>query len=63
MLTTNSWMGGRNLFLGIAYLVVAGLSLLVCLAFLLCYYLGCFGLLKRRKYGDVSQLSWNKKAS
>ena len=56
-------MGGRNLFLGVAYLVVAGLSLLVCLAFLLCYYMGCFGLLKRRKFGDVSQLSWNKKAS
>jgi hypothetical protein len=63
VLSTNSWMGGRNIFLGIVYLVVAGLALLTSLGFVLAYHLGCFGLLKRRKFGDVSQLSWNKKVS
>lgn len=53
-------MGGRNLFLGIVYLVVAGLALLTSLIFLFTYHLGCFGLVKRRKFGDISQLSWNR---
>ncbi|KAK9902257.1 hypothetical protein WJX75_009793 [Coccomyxa subellipsoidea] len=59
VLSTNGWMGGRNLFLGIVYLVVAGLALLTSVAFLCAYHLGCFGLIKRRKFGDISQLSWN----
>lgn len=63
VLSTNSWMGGRNMFLGIVYLVVAGLCFLTSIGFVLAYHLGCFGLLKRRKFGDISQLSWNKKAS
>jgi len=60
VISTNSWMGGKNLFLGVCYLVIAGLALLVSIAFLVTYHLGCFGLVKRRKFGDVSQLSWNK---
>ncbi|BDA48170.1 ALA-interacting subunit 5 [Coccomyxa sp. Obi] len=60
VLSTNSWMGGRNAFLGIVYLVVAGLALLTSVTFLFTYHLGCFGLIKRRKFGDVSQLSWNR---
>ncbi len=60
VLSTNSWMGGKNLFLGVCYLVIAGLALLVSIAFLVTYHLGCFGLVKRRKFGDVSQLSWNR---
>ena len=59
VLSTNGWMGGRNMFLGIVYLVVAGLALLTSVAFLFTYHLGCFGLVKRRKFGDISQLSWN----
>jgi hypothetical protein len=59
VLSTNGWMVGRNLFLGIVYLVVAGLALLTSVAFLCAYHLGCFGLIKRRKFGDISQLSWN----
>lgn len=61
VLSTNSWMGGRNLFLGIVYLVAAVLSFLIALSFLCAYYLNCFGLTKRRKFGDISQLSWNRK--
>ena len=53
-------MGGKNLFLGVCYLVVAGIALLVSVGFLITYHLGCAGLVKRRKFGDVSQLSWNR---
>ncbi len=60
VLSTNSWMGGKNLFLGVCYLVVAGIAVLVSVGFLITYHLGCFGLVKRRKFGDVSQLSWNR---
>ena len=60
VVSTNSWMGGKNLFLGVCYLVVAGLALIVSVTFLLTYHLGCFGMVKRRKFGDVSQLSWNR---
>ncbi len=42
-------MGGKNLFLGIAYLVVGGLAFLTALAFLLASFTGCFGLIRRRK--------------
>ncbi|KAK9822809.1 hypothetical protein WJX81_001548 [Elliptochloris bilobata] len=61
VLSTNSWMGGKNLFLGVAYLVVGGLAFLTALAFLVANYTGCFGALRRRKFGDVSVLSWNRK--
>jgi len=61
VLSTNSWMGGKNLFLGIAYLVVGGLAFLTALSFLLAHYTGFFGLIRRRKFGDVSVLSWNRK--
>ena len=49
MLSTNSWMGGKNLFLGVAYLVVGGLSFVTALSFLIAHYTGCFGALRRRK--------------
>ena len=40
ILTTNSWMGGRNNFLGAAYITVGGLCLLAALAFFLAYNAG-----------------------
>ena len=58
VVTTNSWVGGKNLFLGIIYLVVGGLALIASLAFLAAYHGGLAG---RRKFGDLSYLSWNRK--
>ena len=49
VLSTNSWMGGKNLFLGVAYLVVGGLAFITALSFLIAHYTGCFGALRRRK--------------
>ena len=40
VLTTNSWVGGKNLFLGVVSLVVAGLAFIAALGFLICYHLG-----------------------
>ena len=56
-LSTNSWVGGRNLFLGIIYIIVAGLAMITSLVFLICYNFGIFG---RRKFGDLSYLSWQR---
>ena len=58
VLSTNSWVGGKNNFLGILYLVVGGISLLISIAFFCVFYLG---FVKRRKFADLSELSWNKK--
>ena len=53
LLSTQSWLGGKNYFLGIAYVAVGGACLLFCLLL--------FGtqLIFRRRLGDVSKLSWN----
>lgn len=40
ILSTNSWVGGRNNFLGACYITVGGLCLLVALFFFLGYDLG-----------------------
>lgn len=54
ILSTASWLGGKNDFLGIAYLVVGCLCYAYGLVFLvlLCKF--------PRELGDVSLLSWNK---
>ena len=54
VLSTASWMGGANPFLGIAYFGVGGASLAFALAFLVLMWLS------PRQAGDSSQLSWNK---
>ena len=51
--STVSWIGGRNPFLGIAYIVVAGICILLGLALTLRH------MIKPRKLGDMSYLSWN----
>jgi len=54
VLSTTSWLGGKNDFLGIAYLTVGGLCFFLALVFTLVY------LVKPRRLGDPSYLSWNR---
>ncbi|CAN1299266.1 ALA-interacting subunit 5 [Linum perenne] len=54
ILSTTSWIGGKNEFLGIAYLTIGGLCLFLAVTFILIY------VLRPRQLGDPSYLSWNK---
>ncbi|CAI9773203.1 unnamed protein product [Fraxinus pennsylvanica] len=56
VLSTTSWLGGKNDFLGIAYLVVGGLCFFLAIVFTIIY------LVKPRQLGDPSYLSWNRNA-
>lgn len=54
VLSTTSWIGGKNDFLGIAYLTVGGLCLFLAISFILLY------VIKPRPLGDPTFLSWNR---
>lgn len=54
VLSTTSWIGGKNDFLGIAYLTVGGLCFFLAMAFTVVY------LVKPRQLGDPTYLSWNR---
>uniref|UniRef100_A0A5B6Z0G3 ALA-interacting subunit n=1 Tax=Davidia involucrata TaxID=16924 RepID=A0A5B6Z0G3_DAVIN len=54
VLSTTSWIGGKNDFLGIAYLTVGGLCLFLAISFIILY------VVKPRPLGDPSFLSWNR---
>ncbi|KAJ4841253.1 ALA-interacting subunit 3 [Turnera subulata] len=54
VLSTTSWLGGKNDFLGIAYLTVGGLCFFLAMCFTVVY------LVKPRRLGDPSYLSWNR---
>ena len=61
VLSTDSWAGGKNLFLPCAYLSVAGGCLFTAVAFAAASSGACAPCgVKRRKFGDSSELSWNK---
>ncbi|PSS02620.1 ALA-interacting subunit like [Actinidia chinensis var. chinensis] len=55
VLSTSSWLGGKNDFLGMAYLSVGSSSILISLVFLLIH------VKNPRPYGDTTYLSWNWK--
>jgi hypothetical protein len=57
VLSTMSWLGGKNDFLGNAYLAVGGLSILIGLVFLILHWAN------PRPLGDTSYLSWVRKSS
>lgn len=51
--STVTWVGGRSLFLGAAYIATAGLCVLLGILFTARH------LIRPRKLGDLSLLSWN----
>lgn len=54
VLSTTSWMGGKNPFLGVSYLVVGIVSFLLAILFFALHKL------KPRPLGDLKYLDWNK---
>lgn len=56
VLSTVSWMGGKNPFLGYAYIVVGSLCLLLALAF------GLKHKVSPRKLGDMRYFNWSRPA-
>ncbi|XP_027351100.1 ALA-interacting subunit 3-like [Abrus precatorius] len=54
ILSTTTWIGGRNNFLGMAYIFIGAVSLLLAIGFLLLY------VTQPRPLGDPSYLSWNR---
>lgn len=56
VLSTASWLGGKNLFLGLAYIVVGALCLLLALVFLIKHCVS------PRPLGDMAYFNWSGSA-
>ncbi|XP_022715509.1 putative ALA-interacting subunit 2 isoform X3 [Durio zibethinus] len=56
VLSTSSWLGGKNDFLGLACVFVGSSSVILAIVFMLLH------LKSRRPYGDPSYLPWNRKS-
>ncbi|EES19858.1 hypothetical protein BDA96_09G219300 [Sorghum bicolor] len=54
VLSTTSWIGGRNNFIGVAYVAIGGICLFLAMGFVILY------VIKPRALGDPNYLSWNK---
>ncbi|GJR28006.1 ALA-interacting subunit 3-like protein [Tanacetum coccineum] len=54
VLSTTTWIGGKNDFLGVAYITVGGICLFMAINFILLY------VFRPRRLGDPSYLSWNR---
>lgn len=54
ILSTNSWLGNKNYFLGILYLAIGGLFFVIGILFQIAYWV------KPRGFADDRHLSWNK---
>ncbi|KAJ0078696.1 hypothetical protein Patl1_23979 [Pistacia atlantica] len=57
VLSTTSWVGGKNSFIGLAYITIGGICLFLAVSFILLY------VIKPRPLGDPSYLSWNRNPS
>jgi len=54
VISTSSWMGGKNPFLGIAYIVVGSICVVLGIGFLIRH------LVAPRKFGDHSYIKWKQ---
>ncbi|KAI3816828.1 hypothetical protein L1987_16533 [Smallanthus sonchifolius] len=54
VLSTTTWIGGKNDFVGVAYVSVGGICLFLAINFILLY------VFRPRRLGDPSYLSWNR---
>lgn len=54
VLSTTGWIGGKNDFIGVAYVTVGGLCIVLAISFIILY------IIRPRHIGDPSYLSWNK---
>jgi hypothetical protein len=56
VISTTSWLGGKNTFLGTAYITVGTICIVLGIVFLLKHQIS------PRKLGDHTYLSWNQAA-